>query len=223
MVDRKLQLRNRIIGVLLRDARRRDGRTKAECAEALGVSTETIEAFEEGREPVSLPELEVLGYLVDTPVTRFLEPEPDLGSGTERPDFQAILALRQRVIGALLRRARTDADLQREDLAGLLDRPVSLIADYERGERPIPVAELELLARHLDVSLQDFLDGETASVGRWHAQEMRDRRFHGLPPDVQEFVTMPINIKYLEVAMKLSDMPASKLRTIAEGLLEITY
>ena len=223
MDERRLRLRDRIIGVLLRDARRQDGRAKADCAAALGVPTSTIDAYEEGRASISLPELEVLGYVLDMPIAHFLEPEPELEPTMGSPDFPTVLDLRHRIIGVLLRRARLQADVKQEDLARLLNCSPGRIADYEQGEQPVPFAELELLAQHLDLPLEHFLNGHDGTVGRWHQQEAIDRRFHELPTDVQTFVTKPINIKYLEVAMKLSEMPASKLRSIAEGLLEITY
>ena len=222
MDERKLTLRNRIIGVLLRHNRQHDGRTKAECAEVLGVSASTIDAYEEGREPVSLPELEVLGYLTNTPINRFLEREGDLKRKADEPDFQATMTLRNRIIGVLLRQARLEADITKEELAEVLDCSPRRIANYEEGEQAVPVAELELLAEHLGLSLEDFLDGD-GTVAGWHRQQEIDRDFHELPADIQAFVTKPINIKYLEVAMRLSRMPASKLRGIAEGLLEITY
>jgi transcriptional regulator with XRE-family HTH domain len=223
MVDRKLTLRNRIIGVLLRDARRRAGLTKSECADALGISLSTIDAYEEGRNPISLPELEALGYLLDIPIDRFWESEPTLETGKDSPDFQAMLALRNRIVGALLRQARLRADMTQQELADILSCSPSRIADYEQAKQPIPIAELELLGRHLGLPLEHFLDGQEGTVGAWHRQQAIDRRFHELPEDVQAFVARPVNIKYLEVAMRLSKMPASKLRAIAEGLLEITY
>jgi hypothetical protein len=39
---------------------------------------------------------------------------------------------------------------------------------------------------------------------------------------LQSFVSQPINRPYIELAQRLSEMPTAKLRTIAEGLLEIT-
>jgi len=60
-------------------------------------------------------------------------------------------------------------------------------------------------------------------VGEWHRRQEIWRRLRELPREVQEFVIRPINIKYLEVAMKLAQMPAGGLRAIAEGLLDITY
>jgi transcriptional regulator with XRE-family HTH domain len=223
MVERKLTLRNRIIGVLLRDARRRAGRTRAECADALEVPPSTIDAYEEGRKPISLPELEALGYLLDTPVDHFWEGEPQLEAEKDSPGLQSMLELRNRIIGALLRQARLEADMTQQDLAEILNCPPSRIAQYEHAEQPIPVAELELLGRHLGLPLVHFLDGQEGTVGAWHRQQVIDQRFHELPKEVQAFVSKPVNIKYLEVAMRLSRMPASRLRGIAEGLLEITY
>ena len=223
MVDNRLTFRDRIIGVLLRDARQRAGRTKAECADALGVSTDTIEGYEEGRTPISLPELEVLGYVLDTPVHRFWEREPKLESEAVHQDFQTLLGLRHRIVGVLLRQARLEADMTQEELAEVLDRSPSRVSEYEHGTEPIPVSELERLADHLALPVEHFVDGRGGVVGEWHRQQEVDHRFHELPEDVQEFVTKPVNIKYLEVAMRLSQMSASRLRAIAEGLLEITY
>jgi transcriptional regulator with XRE-family HTH domain len=62
MENEALAIRNRIIGILLRDARVSAGRTKQECATLLGVPVSTITAYEEGRKPISLPELEVLAF-----------------------------------------------------------------------------------------------------------------------------------------------------------------
>lgn len=223
MDERKLTFRDRIIGVLLRDARRRAGRSKAECADALGVSTDTIEAYEEGRTPISLPELEVLGYMLGTPIHRFWEREPELTSEKERPDFQTVLDLRNRIVGVLLRQARLEANVTQEDLAEVLNCSPDRISKYEHGTEPVPLSELELIANHLEVPVQRFVDGRDGVVGEWHRQQEVDRQLHELPDDVQAFVAKPVNIKYLEVAMRLSQMPASKLRAIAEGLLEITY
>jgi transcriptional regulator with XRE-family HTH domain len=215
-------LRNRIIGVLLRHARRRAGRTKTECADALGVSRNRIDAYEEGRAPISLPELEALGYVLGTPIDRFWSDELQLETEKDYPDLRATLELRNRVVGALLREARLEADMTQEELAEILNCSPGRISDYEHAERPVPVAELELLARRFGLPLEHFLDGQEGTVGAWHRQQAIDRRFHELPEDVQAFVAKPINVRYLEVAIRLSEMPTDKLRGIAEGLLEIT-
>lgn len=215
-------LRNRIIGLLLRDARVRAGRTKRECANWLGVPVSTITAYEEGRKPISLPELEALAFFLDVPVQHFWEPNAPLLSETSAPPVQEILTIRHRMIGTLLQQAQKEAGKSRKDLAQLLGCSVRRIAAYERGERPIPMAELEVLADALKRPIEHFLDSSSL-IGKWEAEQRAFRVFRQLPPEVQEFVSRPINWSYLEVAMKLAEMPASALRQIAEGLLEITY
>jgi transcriptional regulator with XRE-family HTH domain len=223
MVEEKLALRNRIIGLLLRDARERAEKTKRECAVALGVSTGTITAYEEGRKAISLPEIEVLAYVLDTPVSHFWEHDPDFEAEAEPPPLQEVLALRHRIVGALLRQARLEADVSQKELAEVLGCSGSAISSYEFGKRPIPLAELELLAQHLRLPLEYFLDNQEGPVGEWERQQETYERFLDLPREMQDFIALPVNIKYLEVAIKLSQMPVGGLRAIAEGLLDITY
>jgi transcriptional regulator with XRE-family HTH domain len=222
-IEDKVALRNRIIGVLLRNARERAEKTKRECAAALGVSTSTITAYEEGRKSISLPELEILTYLTDAPMTYFFEHAPQLEAEEEPVQLEEILSLRHRIVGALLRQARLEAELTQKDLAEAIACSPSCLSSYEYGDRPIPLAELEILARRLDLPVEHFLDNQDGSVGEWQRQQEAWRRFYELPQGIQEFVTQPINIRYLEVAMKLAQMPVGGLRAIAEGLLDITY
>ncbi len=222
-IQEELALRNRVSGLLLRNAREMAGKSKRECAMVLGVSSSTITAYEEGRKAVSLPELEVLAYVLDTSVADFWDRNPELEPKEKPLALDEVLALRHRIVGVLLRQARLETDMTQEDLADLLGCSASRISAYEYGERPVPLSELELLARHLHLTLEYFLDNQDGPVGEWHAQQEISRRFLELPEEVQRFVTQPINIKYLEVAMKLAQMPAGGLRAIAEGLLDITY
>ena len=223
MVEERLALRNRIIGLLLRSGREQAEKTKRGCAAALGVSSGTMTAYEEGRRPISLPELEVLAYVFGTPITHLWEAEPEPVPEEEQLPLQDVLALRHRIVGALLRQARLEAGVSQKEAAEVLGCSASRVSVYERGERPIPLAELELLARHLRVPMEHFLDNQEGPLGEWHRQKEAWRRFCELPRDVQEFAIRPVNIRYLEVAMKLAEMPAGGLRAIAEGLLDITY
>jgi transcriptional regulator with XRE-family HTH domain len=109
-----------------------------------------------------------------------------------------------------------------QDLADILDCPSDRISDYEHADQPIPVAELELLANHLGLPLEHFLDGQEGTVGAWHRQQATDSRFHELPEDLQAFVARPTNVRYLEIALRLSKISTAELRGIAEGLLKIT-
>lgn len=218
-----LALRNRILGVLLRDARIRADKSKTECAAVLGVSASTITSYEEGRKAISLPELEVLAYFLDTPLSHFWDEKAQLLAEEELPSLDEVLDLRHRIIGVLLRQARLDAGMTQKDLAEVLDCSSSRISAYEYGKRPIPVSELEALATALDRGIDYFLDELAGPVGEWERQKEIYQSFWELPEEVREFVSKPINRSYLEVAMKLSRMPAGALRAIAEGILDITY
>ncbi len=90
------------------------------------------------------------------------------------------------------------------------------------GERSVPVPELEVLCSELGGSMENFFD-QSGPVGQWMANQRALREFSNLPPELQEFVCQPINRPYLELARNLSEMSAEKLRSVAEGLLNITY
>jgi hypothetical protein len=46
--------------------------------------------------------------------------------------------------------------------------------------------------------------------------------FLQLPNELRAFVCMPVNRPYLELARNLSQLSTDKLRSVAEGLLDIT-
>jgi transcriptional regulator with XRE-family HTH domain len=218
-----VELRNRILGVLILNARNRVGATREACAQVLDVSPEQFGAYETGSQPISLPELELLGRFLDLPLHVFLEDEDaDVEEEHDLPDPGLFLRLRHRLVGAKLRQARVETGRSVEQLAELLGRPVEVIAAYERGERAMPMAELEVVASALSRSLEHFVDQES-EVGDWHQLQSDYEAFADLSPEMRTFVIRPINHSYLELAMKLAAMPAGALRQIAEGLLEITY
>ena len=56
------QLRAKIIGVLLRDARLATGKSMKDLGDVLGVTAGRIASIERGTRSLSLPELELLAY-----------------------------------------------------------------------------------------------------------------------------------------------------------------
>ena len=81
--------------------------------------------------------------------------------------------------------------------------------------------DLEMLSDKLHQSIKYFED-QHGPVGMWSAQQRAMEDFKELPPEMQIFVSKPINRPYLELAQRLSEMSVEKLRAVAEGLLEIT-
>jgi len=218
----KHTIRAKKLGVLIRDARMTAGRSIQDCAAAMGVGVEIYEAFEIGDQSPSLPELEFLAYFLDIPLEHFWG-EETLTARLEknRIDVQKLAMVRQRVIGVMLRKARLDAEKTLEEVAQAAGLPIEDLEAYEYGELPVPVPVLENLVGILNRDLREFQDRK-GPVGVWFIQQRALQDFKELPPELQEFVSRPINRPYLELAQRLSEMSVDKLRGVAEGLLEIT-
>jgi transcriptional regulator with XRE-family HTH domain len=129
--------------------------------------------------------------------------------------------VRQRKIGALLRKERLKSSTSIRNLASETGIASSRIKAYELGERPIPVPELEVLIRALGGRIESFFDRH-GPVGQWMISEEAVQEFLEMPIELREFVAMPVNRPYLQLAMKLSNMSRDKLRSVAEDLLDIT-
>lgn len=219
-----MAIRSKIIGVLLRNARIKAGKSRKDCATVLGCSPDMISRFEYGRKDITLPQLEVLAYFLGLPITYFWD--KDAISEEEEMDrpIDEIMTIRRKIIGVLLRQARLDAGKSQRQCAEALSCSVDRISQYERGQRDIPLPELEALADFLDAPMTHFLDEQTAPLGGEAPKEMRGvDTLTGLPPDVADFVSNPINALYIRIAMKLSTLSVDDLRQIAETLLDITF
>ncbi len=219
----QVTLRAKKLGVMIRDARQRARRSPEECARAIGISKGALRAYEEGVRAPSLPELEMLAYFLRMPIDNFWRKETgaDEASATEPPDLPRLIELRQRMIGALLRQDRNGASISVKALAQETGIPSGRINAYELGERAIPLPELEILLNALGGKIETFFD-QSGPIGQWMLDQKSMRQFLELPKDLQTFVCQPVNRPYLELAVKISSMSTEKLRSVAEGLLDIT-
>lgn len=209
------------LGALIAEARAHDGRTVEDCAAILGLSPPQFRDAENGNYVVSLPQLEVLAIYLDVPMAHFW------GTYTlpeaERRDYGALLALRHKIVGGLLRQARLDAGRSVEEVAAEIAVSPEQIEAYEIGGEQIPYLHLEKLAGYLAVPMDYFVDDDRGPLGRHEAQQRLMQRFRELPPEMRAFVAQPVNMPYLKTARRLSEMDAERLREIAASLLEITY
>ena len=210
------------LGLLMRDARVKSGKSIEDCAQAMGLSADELTAIEYGERPATLPELEILAYYLEVPLDHFWGNEILKTDGNEKLfDPIEIKQLRQNAIGALLRKARIEAVLSEEELANRAGITVTSLQSYEQCEVPIPLPELEILTQVLNNSMTDFED-QASPVGSWFVEQSNMKEFLDLPKELQEFVGKAINRPYLELAVRLSELKVEKLRALAEGLLEIT-
>jgi transcriptional regulator with XRE-family HTH domain len=225
MADQEIsELRNRILGIRIRSIRDQVRASRRDCAAVLGVPVSRFASYEDGTRAISLPELELLSRYLEVPLQTFRTSDSLNEDSTEPqlPSPEQFLPLRHRVVGARLRQLRKETERTQADVAEMLGCSTSTISDYEYGRRGIAVSDLEVIGRGMGVTLDYFLDDES-EVGTWHRAHTEFEQFERLSPELREFVLKEINRSYVELAMRLAKMPGGQLRTIAEGLLEITY
>jgi transcriptional regulator with XRE-family HTH domain len=218
-----LKIRAKKLGVLIRGARQSHQKSIEECAKIVGTTVEDFTSFEDGEKSPSLPQLEILAFFFSIPIEYFLEnaqlhPEQRL---PEKMDPKMIIKLRQRVIGALMRKTRVERGLTLDQMTERTGIPSSQLELYEFGQESIPVPELDMIAEQLGWTAKAFQD-RNGPMGVWFMEQRSLRDFQELSPELKMFVSKPVNRPFLELAQRLSEMDVQKLRTVAEGLLEIT-
>ena len=211
------------MGVLLKVARTRRGESKKSCGDVIGVSSRTITKYESGEKSPSLPELEVLAFYLDLPLENFWEDTaPDHQDRIkDLPNLEKRLELRNLKIGAALRKFRQESKLSMKEVADKIGITTYRLKSYEQGAFPIPVAELNALARLYDHQLSDLVV-DSGPIAEWAHSYQVGEEFLKLTPDLQDFVIKPVNRPYLEIAVKLSQMSVDQMRDVAERLLDIT-
>jgi transcriptional regulator with XRE-family HTH domain len=209
----------------MQDARSVRGQSVEASAAALGLAPEHYAQYEAGHGAPSLPELELLAYFLDLPVSYFWGDQPLSSQPAEsRPALPAadIAALRHRIIGIQLRQARLAAGLTPEALAAELGVAPAALTAYETAGDAMPLPVLTAAAARLNLPLEHFVEPR-GPVGEWDVTQRAIERIRQLPPELREFVSQPVNESFLRLAWQLSAMPVDKLRGIAASLLEITY
>lgn len=223
MTNAQITIREKKLGVLIRDARMAERRSIKECADAIGVKPGLFRAYEEGRRAPSLPELEALVFFLKIPISQFwgTETMSDTPAPLEHEDITRLIALRHRMIGALIRQERTNANMSIRHLSAETGISQPRLKAYELGEKIVSVPELESILAVMGSRIETFFD-QSGPVGEWMSGQQTLQKFMDLPAELKDFVCQPVNLPYLELAMKLSSMSRDKLRSVAEGLLDIT-
>ncbi len=116
----------------------------------------------------------------------------DAPSPMEANDITRLIALRQRMIGALLRQERTNANMSVRHLAAETGISQSKLKSYELGERPISVPELEGILAVIGTRIDVFFD-QSGPVGQWMNNQRAMQKFQELSEEMQNFVCQPVN------------------------------
>lgn len=216
------RLRAKMIGVLLRDARLNAERTVEDCAQLLRVSPDELVSWELGDAVPSLPQTELLSYYLGVPVSHFWGTDTLESKYGRHFDIQSeYIALRNRMIGALIRQARAEANLSVEEISQSSAISSEQIEQYEMGELPVPMHELSVLSGLLKRNTSYFLE-TSGHIGEWLAVREQWKHFLELPLEKREFAANPRNIGFIEIAIMLSKMPVDNLRQVGASILDIT-
>jgi transcriptional regulator with XRE-family HTH domain len=219
----EIALRKKILGVLLRHARLRANLTLKDVAQITDFPAGALSDYEYGRRDLSLPHLEVLAHVYRVPVSYFWSDNPFPEDDDRSLRVAEAVVLRQRIVGVLLRQARQDAGYTQAELAEVLECAPTRIANFEMGRTEIPLSELETLAEFLGLSVDYFFDEGIKPQDQKIASIDEMTKLSDLPQEARRFLAHPGNILYIRVAMQLSKLPASTLRSLGEGILDITY
>jgi transcriptional regulator with XRE-family HTH domain len=218
------EIQTKKLGDLIKDARTDSNKSIEECAKAMGIPPSKYEAYELGEKAPSLPEVEAFGFYLDIPISYFWNQNQQHDATQEKNEIgrlDHLISLRHRILGITIRKARIDAGISTDELANISDVDPKNLSAYETGSTPIPLPELEAIAVALNLSVRDFID-QHGPIGKWAIQKKAIEDFSKLPIEMQQFVSKPVNQPYLELAQRLSEMSVERLRSVAEGLLEIT-
>jgi transcriptional regulator with XRE-family HTH domain len=222
--EKLTKIRTKKLGLLLMDARKTHMMSIEECASAMGAQLDRYQSYEAGEAAPSLPELEAFAFHLYIPLSHFWGSQSL--SQSKSDDYQDNIELvnqtRNHNIALKLNQLRVSSNQSQNNIADQLGISEDILNEYEQGTLQIPLPVLEALAVIYNVKIQVFFD-QSGPVGKWLQAEDEYDKFKDLPVELQDFILKPVNHPYLELAKKISDVSAEKLRSIAEGLLEITF
>jgi transcriptional regulator with XRE-family HTH domain len=226
MDDKLAILQAKKIGLFIRQAREISGHSVEECSGWLNISHDAYLDIEKGVCPPSLPQMESLAYFLDIPFESLIKgpAHTDKASKSFSQEMNdQLITLRTHVIAAMVKQQRVEKGLSLEQLAETASISTDKMKSYEDAIEAFSFTDLEKVIDKLGLTLDTFFS--TAGPFNHPANKStKDLSFlDAMPKELQAFIIKPVNRPYLELALRLSQMEADKLRSIATSLLEITY
>jgi transcriptional regulator with XRE-family HTH domain len=226
MDDKLAILRAKKVGMLIHMAREKRAKSLDECALWLDLDRQEYQKIESGEKAPSLPQLESLATYLETDMELLLQgPAADAPHDPQisREMNLNLVHLRNHIIAALLKQHRLEKELTLDQFAEQTSSSAEEITAYENGSSVVPFPVLLHFCESLQIPLESFFNTQVSSQNQPASTPVESSELSGLPEEIRQFVTNPINRPYLDLAMRLSLMEADKLRAIAASLLEITY
>jgi transcriptional regulator with XRE-family HTH domain len=197
-LPRYYDIRNRMLGIQIKKNRFQQNQTIEQLAQRCEIPSSDLEMYESGQTPIPLPIFLNLSEVLHLPYERLQAVESITSVGIEEtPAIQTEEPHAQPEPEPLVVK---ESDLPDVSITQAVENSIPLEPEVIGVAETIPVVPEEIKP----------------------VTQFPIKDFPGLSDDLREFITKPVNVPYLELAMKLSRMDANKLRDIAESLLEIT-
>ena len=212
------------LGIMIKNSRTVKNRSVDDCAKVLGIEPKVFEQFETGQQTPTLPQLEILAFYLDVPIqlyfTSQLQEQRQVFDDSE--ELQKFLTVRRKSIATRLKSQREQKELSIAQMIANTTLDEKQYREMEEGQQPISLTNLQAFMYPLNCSLKEFY-AEKGKIGEKYRQTRTQKALENVPNELQQFMMNPSNEPYLRLAMHLSSLSAERLRSIAEGLLEITY
>ncbi|GEM_PF-4238948 len=201
----EITLRRKLVGLQLQAARLEAGVSVETCASWLGVSPETLGAWESGRDPVPLSVALRLARRLELPLTAF---EDGPSSDDRSADGASLSAL----VGARLRHFREAAGLSPEALAADVGLSPEELLAAEEGEVELDMATLVTLTKRLQVSLEDVV----VPVPPEPADNSAN-----LPPELAEWLAAEEHQELVRLLQATVAQPVEAITAVGRLLVEV--
>jgi transcriptional regulator with XRE-family HTH domain len=220
-----LSIKTKKFGVRLADFRQKKGVSADTLSGWTGISTTELEKIESGEKSISLPLIELIAYKLGLGTETLINGKAENVADLSKDQFfiHNYPGLRDRLIAISLRKSRLEQGKSVENVALKCGISEDELEQFESGNVPIPWPILECLDEEYQIPLSSMISDFTLTNEIPAQKNQVPEEMQQLPEELYEFIQNPANQPYLELAKRLSEMDAAKLRSIAEGLLEITY
>jgi len=206
----------------LKKAREFRGITVRECSSLLGIPTNKLQNYENGKFIPSLAELEALSYIYIVPLAALFNPEeyPEIFKVPDADQLQQLLQIRKRIISTSLQIAFEKTGKSLKEVASTTGLSAAVFKRFLDGEIDIPFNFLQRIASGLDLDLDTLMDSDS-QIGQWQEFEKKKIAFAKLPEATRIFLTQKANWPYMDVVEKMKKLDARKLEALAESFREL--
>ena len=206
----------------LKKAREFRGITGKDCCSLLGIPTNRLQNYENGKFIPSLAELEALSYIYSVPLAALFDPEeyPEIFKVPDADQLQQLLEIRKRIISTTLQIAFLKTGKTLKEISKIAGLSVAKCKRFLDGEKDIPMDDLQRVASGLEVDLNTLMDSES-QIGQWQEFQKKKIAFAKLPDTAVAFLTQKENWPYMEVVEKMKQLEPQKLETLADSFRKL--